>query len=221
MKKQFLLLSTIIISTLAMAQTKPSFGIRGGVTSAGMQGDAVDNLNNLLDYTNGRVTTNKRTGFFSGAYASIPLGNLFTVEPGVYYAQKGYEVRGALSVKGAEFLSANANAQLTSHYIDVPLVLKANMNGLQIFAGPQVSYLAKADLRTTAGVLGFNLLNKKMDATEQFNQWDAAITGGLGYQFKNGMNITAAYDHGLSKADANKNFDSYNRTIKIGIGYSF
>ncbi|MGI8635798.1 MAG: hypothetical protein ACR2KZ_10385 [Segetibacter sp.] len=49
MKKQILLLASIIISTFAIAQVQPSFGIRAGVTSAGMQGDAVNNLKGMLD----------------------------------------------------------------------------------------------------------------------------------------------------------------------------
>ena len=60
-----------------------------------------------------------------------------------------------------------------------------------------------------------------MDATQQLNRWDAAITGGVGYQFGNGVNITAAYDHGLMKADANKNMESYNHSFKVGVGFTF
>jgi hypothetical protein len=221
MKKQILLLTSIIISTQIIAQTAPSFGIRGGLSSATMQGEAVNSLKNLLDYTNGRVTTSGHTGYFAGGYATIPLGNNFSLEPAVYYTQKGYELKGNLTIKGMEFLSANAKAQLTSHYIDLPLLLKANIGGLQLFAGPQISYLAKADLRTTAGVLGFNLLNRKTDATDQFNRWDAGITGGLGYQFTRNINIMAAYDYGLAKADAGKNTNAYNRSFKVGLGFSF
>ena len=57
-----------------------------------------------------------------------------------------------------------------------------------------------------------------MDATAQFNRWDAGVTGGIGYQFSNGMNISASYDMGLTKIDANRNVNAYNRGIKIGIG---
>jgi hypothetical protein len=221
MKKQLLLLVSLVTATFAMAQEKPSFGIKAGVTSSGVSGDAVSSLQSLMDFTNGGITSKNRTGLFAGTYASVPLGGIFSVEPGIYYAQKGYEMKGELSLKGAEFLGANAKAALNTHYIDLPVVLKANINGFQVFAGPQVSYLAKADLRTTAGVLGFNLLNKKLDATQQFNRWDAAITGGIGYDFGNGVNITAAYDHGLARADANQSLNAYNRTIKVGVGFSF
>ena len=221
MKKQFILFASVALSTFAMAQTQPAFGLKGGISSATMKGDAVKSLISLLDFTNGAITTNSRTGFFGGGYVSIPLGGPMSVEPGIYYDQKGYSLKGELNIKGAEFIGANAKADLTTHYVSLPVVLKANMGGFQVFAGPQVSYLAKADLKTTAGLLGFNLLNKTMDATGQFNRWDAAVTGGIGYQFPNGLNISASYDHGLSKTDANKNLDAYNRAFKVGLGYSF
>lgn len=221
MKKQFLLAATLFVFSISFAQTKPSFGIRAGLSSSSMKGDAVNSLQNLLDFTNGAITTGSRKGFFAGAYASIPLADQLSVEPAVYYTQKGYAMNGELNIKGAEFLGVNAKAQLNSTYIDIPVVLKANLGGLQVFAGPQISYLAKADLKTTAGVLGFNLLNNTTDATQQFNRWDAGITAGLGYQLTNGVNIMAAYDHGLSKADAGQNMNAYNRAFKVGLGFSF
>jgi hypothetical protein len=221
MKKQILLFASVAISAISFAQSKPSFGIRAGITSSSIKGDAVNSLQNLLDYTNGAITTSAHTGFFAGANASIPISDLVSVEPGLYYSEKGYEMKGELDMKGIEFLGANAKAKLISHYVDLPLLLKLNFNGLQLFAGPQVSYLAKADLRTTAGALGFNVLDKTMDATDQFNRWDAGVTGGIGYQFPNGFNISASYNHGLSKVDANQNFDSYNRSFKVGVGFNF
>ena len=218
MKKQILLLIFIVTSTITFAQVNPSFGVRAGLTSSGMRGDAVTSLNNLLTFSNGMITTGNRTGFFAGTYVNIPVSNGISVEPALYYSQKGYELKGALNVKGMDFLGANAKAQLQSQYVDIPVLLKANLGGLQLFAGPQFSYLTKANLRTTAGVLGINLLNSTMDATSQFNRWDAGLTGGIGYQFSNGLNIMASYDYGLSKADANQNLKAYNNSIKIGIG---
>ena len=159
---------------------------------------------------------------YAGAYATLPLGGNISLEPGLYYTEKGYEVKGELGLKGLEFLGANAKAQLQQQYIDIPVLLKADLGGgLQIFAGPQVSYLAKSNLKTTAGLLGFNLLNKTMDVTDQFNRWDMGVTGGVGFQFKNGLNLSAAYDYGLSKVDANKSVNGYNTAFKVGIGFRF
>jgi hypothetical protein len=218
MKKQILLLASIIISTCAMAQIKPSFGIRAGVTSSSMRGDAVNNFKSILNFTNGMLATSNRQGFFAGGYASIPVNAEVSVEPAVYYSQKGYEMKGALSLKGVEFLGANAKAKLNSQYIDIPVVVKGNFNGFQVFAGPQLSYLINANLATTAGLLGFNLLNNKKDATSQFNKIDFGLTGGLGYQISHLINIMASYDYGFLKTDANRNLNSYNQSFKVGIG---
>ncbi|HEX8334688.1 MAG TPA: porin family protein [Segetibacter sp.] len=221
MKRQILLAALILTSTFSFAQVKPDFGIRGGLSSAGMRGEAVNNLQNLLDFADGMITTNDRLGFFAGAYSAISVSKVISIEPALYYTQKGYTMTGDLNIKGAEFIGANAKASLNASYIDLPVLIKANVKGLQLFAGPQVSYLMQADLKTTAGVLGFNLFNRKMNATEQFNRWDAGVTGGIGYQFANGINIMASYDHGLSKVDADKNLESYNRSFKVGLGMSF
>jgi hypothetical protein len=221
MKKTYLSLLLSFLSIASFVQAQTTFGIRGGASSANLKGDAVNNLQSLFEFTNGAITATDRTGFFGGGYVNIPVSNQFSVEPAVYYSQKGYQLRGDLNLKGIGFLGANAKAQLNTSYIDVPVLLKANISGFQVFAGPQVSYLTSASLRTTAGALGFNLIDEKMDATNQFNKWDAAITGGVGYQFANGFNIMASYDHGLSKVDAGQNLSTYNRAFKVGIGMSF
>jgi hypothetical protein len=221
MKKQILLIVAFAVSIGAMAQQKISIGVKAGLSQAGLRGDAVNSLNGLIDVTNGAITSGQRSGIFAGAFASIPVGQMFSVEPGIYYAQKGYELKGELGIKGAEFLGANANARLNSHYIDIPVVLKANINGFQLFAGPQVSYLAKADLNTRVGALGFNIVDETMDATQQMNRWDAGVTGGIGYQFTNGLLVTAAYDHGLSKVNSGQNLETYNKAFKVGVGLKF
>jgi hypothetical protein len=221
MKNRILLFASLLISTFTIAQSKPSFGIRAGGISSSISGNAMDNFKDMLEFANGMITTNDRQGFFVGGFVNIPVGSTMSIEPALYYSQKGYEMKGEFNVKGFEFIGANAKAQLRSQYIDLPVLIKANLNGFQLFAGPQVSYLSQADLRTTAGVLGFNLLNKTMNATDNLNRWDVAATGGVGYQFNNGLNIMALYDHGLSRVDANQNMESYNKAVKVGLGFRF
>lgn len=213
--------SSIQSSSGSIQKHATAFGLRAGLSYSGMRGDAVNNFKDILDFADGMITAHNRIGFFAGGFASIPVGGNIFIDPGVYYTQKGYELKGALNLKGMEFLDANATAQLQTTYIDIPLLIKADFNGFQLFAGPQVSYLSRADLVTKAGILGINLLNKTMDVTENFNRWDAGITGGVGFKFSNGMNIMASYDRGLSKVDANKNVSSYNNSFKVGLGFSF
>ena len=217
-----LLLLVTVSALYTSAQVTPQFTVKAGLSSAGIRGEAASNVNNLLEFTSGMVTTQNRTGFFAGVAVGIPINEKITLEPGIYYSQKGYELRGELGIKGVEFLGANARARLQSDYIDVPILLKANLGGgLKIFAGPQISYLASSNLKTSAGILGINLFNNTLDASNQFNKWDMGLTGGLSYEFKNGFSISGAYDHGLSRIDANNSVNGYNSSIKVGVGIRF
>ena len=72
-----------------------------------------------------------------------------------------------------------------------------------------------------ARLLGFSLLRTNMDVTSYFNKADVAVTGGASYTFDNGFSINAGYDHGLSRLDKNSQFKSYNRTVKVGVGFRF
>lgn len=204
------------------AQSVPTFGLRTGVTVSGMRGDALNNLNGLIDLTGGVVNTETRTGFHAGAYMNVPVTGAVSFEPGIYYSQKGFSMKGGFDLKGLEFLGANASAELQASYIDMPLLLKIELvNGLHLFAGPQVSYLVKNNLQVEAGALGLSLFKRNIDVTNQFAKWDASVSGGLAYQFANGFNIQAGYDHGLSRVDANSRFKSYNTAVKLGVGFSF
>ena len=199
-----------------------TYGVQAGATIANWKGDALQSLNNVVDLSNGFITTNSKTGFTVGGYLNIPLSDKISFEPGLQYAQKGYTMQGNLKIDALKFLGVNASAKVEAHYIDIPLVLKAEVaKGLSIYAGPQLSYLVKNNLHLNAGVLGISLYNNKIDITDNFNRVDMGIAGGIGYKFDNGFNIKAGYDYGLSKLDKNDNFKAYNRVAKISVGFSF
>ncbi|RYD98331.1 MAG: PorT family protein [Sphingobacteriales bacterium] len=228
MKQHVLLLAGLFASAATFAQSKtaetgkPSVSIRAGASSASITGDASQGLNDLVDYSNGIFKTQSKLGVFAGASVNIPLGGNISVEPGLYYDQKGYMLKGSYDFKGiASIISPSAKAELNQHYISLPVLVKGNFNGFEVFAGPQVSYLAKSDLHVTAGALGFNAYNDRFNTADQFNKIDVGLLGGVGYQFANGFNIRAAYDRGLTKVDANRNMDAYNQAFKVGVGFRF
>lgn len=222
MKRKILLtiFSTFLIFNFINAQV--SYGIHGGVNFAKWQGDDLQFVEDLLDKTDGYLVTKGKTGFHVGAYANIPISETFSFEPGIEYSKKGYSIKGDFQINTLKFLAVNAGAQVQSHYIDIPLVLKANVaKGLNVYAGPQVSYLVRSTLNAKLGVLGISIFNKGIGITERFNKVDLGLTGGIGYLFDNGLNIQAGYDYGLSKIDKNDNYAAYNRVIKISLGYTF
>ena len=220
--KQKIFLAVLSLSSFFVSTAQTKFGVTAGINSASWKGDAVQSLNNIVDATNGYVSTKARTGFHVGAYASVPITEKFAFEPELLYSQKGYAMRGDIAITALKFLGINAKAEVQADYIDVPLLMKAELApGLSVYAGPQVSFLLRNRLHLSTSVLGFSIYNRNLDMTDNFNKTDIALSGGLAYKFSNGFKIQAGYDHGLSKVDANENFKSYNRVVKVGVGFEF
>ncbi|MBX0291790.1 PorT family protein [Hymenobacter sp. HSC-4F20] len=214
--------STPSYSSSSSATDGVKFGIRAGVNVSDWSGDAVNSVMDLADYTNGAVTKDMKTGFHAGLYATLPLGPRFAIEPGVGYSEKGTVLTGRIPLEQFDFLNAKVKATARMAYLDIPLLAKAYLtDGFYVFAGPQASVLLSGKARVNASALGFSAFNEDFDIKDQFRPVDFSVTGGLGYQFQNGLGLSAGYDYGLSSLDKNNNFDAQNRVIKASVNYSF
>ncbi len=219
-RKIFATIISLMMMNFLYAQV--SYGIRAGAIFSKWQGADLQVIEDLLDKTDGYLVTKGKTGFHVGTYVNIPIGETFSFEPGLQYSKKGYSIKGDFQIPVLKYLGLNVGAQVQSHYIDIPLPIKANVyKGLQVYAGPQVSYLVRSSLNAKLGILGISIFNRGFGITERFNRVDMGLIGGVGYQFDNGLNVQAGYDYGLSKLDKNDNYDVYNRVIKVSVGYSF
>jgi hypothetical protein len=222
MRKIYTLTAILLLFVAVGANAQVKYGVNAGLSHSSWKGDVVNSFNNLLQFSDGMITTKPSNGIYAGGFAEIPLGGVFSIQPGLYYAQKGYGVQGAINVDKLNFLAAGATAEVKSHYIDMPVLLKAEVaKGLQVYAGPQLSYLVRSDVKMDAGLLGVSLFKTKMDITDAFNQADFGLTGGASYTFDNGFSLNASYDHGLSRLDKNSHLESFNRGFKVGVGFRF
>ena len=222
MKAKFLpaVLLISIISISATAQIKPV--LKAGIINATWKGEAKETFTSVIDQTNGIIEPRKRTGFYIGAGADIPLGEIVSIEPGLVYTQRGYGLKGNLTINKLKIEALNARATSQMHYIDLPVLIKVKpAGGLTIFAGPQISYLVKNNLQADVALLGFSLINTDLDITNQFNKFDVGITGGIGYEFEGGFGIAASYEKGFNRLDKNQNFKVFNEGIKAGFTYKF
>jgi hypothetical protein len=220
--KKYLTLTAIGILLLAGANAQVRFGIRAGANFSKWVGDDLQVIEDLLEKTGGYVTTKGKTGFHAGAYVHIPISEHFSFEPGLLYSKKGYSIKGDVQVEALKLLALNAGLQVQSHYIDLPLHVVAKVaGGLNIYGGPQVSFLTRSTLNAKLGILGISIFNRGFGITERFNRVDLGLSGGIGYAFDNGLNFRAGYEYGLSKLDKNDNYDAYNRVVKVSMGYTF
>lgn len=222
MKARFLptVIAITILSSSGFTQVKPV--LKAGIINATWKGDARQSFGSLIDKTDGYITERSRTGFYAGAAVDIPLNDIISIEPGFIYTQRGYGVRGNLTINALKIDALNARATAQMHYIDMPVLLKVKpAGGFTVFAGPQVSYLVNNNLRADVNVLGFSLLNTNLDITNQFNRLDVGVTGGIGYESASGIGVSAAFERGFNRLDKNQNFSVFNQGVKVGLTYKF
>lgn len=198
------------------------FGVRAGLNVADVAGDAVQSLMGAADYTQGAVTREMRPGFHVGLYATLPIGAGFAIEPGLSYSEKGAVLRGTVPVPALDFLNTQLKGTARLAYLDVPVLAKVFVTeGFYLFAGPQASFLISGKARAEAGALGFTAYKQDFDLKSQLRSVDFAAVGGLGYQFSNGLGLSAGYDYGLTSLDSGNRFNAQNRVIKASLNYSF
>lgn len=176
----FLFFAFGLIASTAQAQ----FGIRAGLSSA-----------NFSD-TNYKA----HLGFHGGVYYT--LGTEFlSVEPGVQFAQKGFETN---QIPSGDVITESFN------YVDVPVLVRLSfLPGLNVFAGPQGSMLLSRN-REEPG--------NNQTATDIIKGYDIGGVVGIGASFPMGLNFQLSYDLGMSNLnyyDANVK----NRVLKLSVGY--
>ena len=199
------------------------FGFRAGLNLSDVQGDAVNTFTSLAGYApNGTITRQMRPGFYAGFYATLPIGPSFAIEPGISYSEKGTVLQGKVPVPALDFLNTKLTGTARLAYIDVPVLAKVFITpGFYVYAGPQASFLVSGKARVEAGALGFSAFKQDFDISNQLRKVDFAAVAGLGYQFENGLGLSAGYDYGLTSLDTNNRFNAQNRVIKAGLNYSF
>ena len=199
------------------------FGFRAGLNLSDVQGDAVNTFTSLAGYApNGTITRQMRPGFYAGLYATLPIGPSFAIEPGISYSEKGTVLQSKVPVPALDFLNTKLTGTARLAYIDVPVLAKVFITpGFYVYAGPQASFLVSGKARVEAGALGFSAFKQDFDISNQLRKVDFAAVAGLGYQFENGLGLSAGYDYGLTSLDTNNRFNAQNRVIKVGLNYSF
>lgn len=221
MKRLSIILGLLLACMVQAQAQKISGGIKAGMNVSTWGGEAVESFANTLGVSEATLSTGGlKPGFHAGGYLAIPVNEYFSLEPGLYYSRKGMSVEHIFNQNS--FLKMRAKVTNEAHYLDLPVLAKFNIgNGFQLFAGPQISYLVHNKVRAEAGILGFSY-DQAVDWNTGLRDFDFALAGGIGYQFTNGLQLNATYDHGLTSLDQGRsNLDIYNRAVKFSVGYTF
>jgi hypothetical protein len=177
--------------------TSPSFGIKGGVNFATINGGDFD-------------SPDSRTSFHAGVFGEFPVApDLFSIQVEALYSGQGFET----NVDGG-FFGGNGKVEYQLDYINVPVLAKFYIvKGLSIEAGPQFSFKVNEEIDADANADGGDL---DLDSAKDF---EFGVSGGLSFETPLGIFATARYNQGITEMIENQ--DAKNSVFQLGVGFKF
>eukprot|EP01133_Synstelium_polycarpum_P004614 gene4614-5397_t len=204
MKKLFVLLTALFITGAANAQSPIRIGIKGGL-----------NLPNIIkENNNNNFSTKVNPGFNAGLTLDISLIEGLALTPEVLYSTKGYK----LSSSVGDFTQ-------TTNFLDIPVLLSIRLagTGLNVVAGPQVSFLLSTKNKFQNGFGSVDQTIVEDDA----NRFKKNLIGGvigLRYDINSNVDIHGRYAIDFQKNNENgssRTPEYKNQVFSVGFGYKF
>lgn len=174
-----IILTTIVLSLIAVAAKAQYVGIKGGLNLSNLNIDGVDD-------------ENMRLGYHFGAFVNLPISDGFAIQPEVLYSTKG--TRANYNQDLGIFGQFNAETKFKLDYIDVPLLAVFRVgDNFEIHAGPYIGFLMSSKWEVTGDVEVENDLDK-----DNFKSMDYGLVGGIALNFS-ALQVGARYNYGLQK----------------------
>lgn len=173
MKKIILVVSAVVLSCAAMAQSHIKLGLKGGLNLASLKIDEDE-------------PKDARLGMNAGVLAHIHLTPGLSLQPELVYSGQGMEDR----------ITGSTNVWKMD-YINIPLQLQYNFNnGFRLQTGPQLGFLVKADIENQDGThLNVTKDFKKTDVSWTLGGGYLSNSGfGLDARYNYGLTNINEYD---------------------------
>ena len=207
MKTKILLAVVIaaIFSSTVFAQSKTTFGIRGGVNFQNLNGKDIDG---------DKLENDLKTGFNAGINAEIPVGIDFYLQPGLLF-----------STKGAKNDIADVEVKRNLSYLEIPVnfLYKPELgNGRLILVfGPYAAFAVACTLKAWNNSTDIEFGNE-IGETKRF---DAGANLLAGYEFENRISFQLNAGLGLlnmyNRPANDDNTSVTNTGFGLSVGYRF
>lgn len=199
----------------------PSFFVFGQAVHFGFKAGA--NLSNQSIKTLGMaIKSTYLPGFHAGAIFDIDVMD-FSIQPGVFYATKGYQYHQALS-DGSQTVQKPIVGKIQLNYLEVPLNILYNVEvsrtvkvyfGGGGYAGYGLSGTysvqgQKSDVSFTKAIEGY-----------QYKNPDYGVNGIIGARISKNFIVDANYSLGLNNLSYYQASTVHNRSIGVSVGYLF
>jgi len=163
---------------------KTRFGLRAGVNLADLAAKDQTAGDNTM-----AMEAQAKTSFNAGAFVNIPLGTVLRFQPEVSFSSQGGKLQGGSG-------STAFTYEQDLHYINVPLMFQAmSTKGFFIETGPQLGYLVAAHPKNGSGTMSNMSTSSNKD---NFDKFDFAWSGGVGYMSRIGLGVDLRYNHGIT-----------------------
>ena len=220
MKKLLLLLLLSCFVSISFAQSV-HLGIRAGLNESALSGyDFVDNGTSVK----GNASYISR--FHAGLFAEIPAGR-FSIEPGVFYTQKGGETK----LQTMTVISARQYYEKTTlNYLEIPVNVLYNIpvgvGKIFVGGGPYAAFGLSGHYRSTYFTSSVQNTQSgeaqgeiKFDKNGYRNP-DYGINTLLGLRLKNNISFNVGYGFGLTNL-YRSGTSAKNKVLSISVGYEF
>lgn len=194
----------------AQASAQVSLGMGAGLSVSDLGGDDVGDVDSV-------------TGLTAGAFLTVPFGGVFSLQPGLYFVQKGTETT-----------DETGTFSFDINYFEVPLLARLSLPtggplGVNFYAGPSLSFETSCEVGGSSG---------GVDATASCDDdafagaldtktMDVGFVGGAGLSVSTGSRasifVDGLFDLGLTSiSDATTGeLDMKNRSFLITAGLKF
>jgi len=223
MKKAILALLLIAGISPAFAQSV-KFGVSGGLN------ESILSLQNNTDNNNSRLA-----GFHAGIFSDIDFGKI-SIEPGLFYTTKGQNnIVSESDALGNTFYS---KGHAVYNYLEVPVNVLYNIpvgaGKFFIGGGPYLAYGLSGTTKITTvvtqnGTTTTNTGDYKLVFGGQdgdIKRFDFGLGALGGFALKDGLSISAGYEHGLTSIQntGTENISTgktKNNVIMVSLSYCF
>lgn len=214
MKK--LLLSTVLIGTIATANAQVKIGPEAGVNFASAS----------IDDPTGLATVSPVIGFKAGVIADLALTDNLYLQPGVLFNMKGVK-------QSISFAGFTAEATQTTNYVEVPINFLWKFDGpgygrFFVGAGPYIGMAISSNLDgsvvdpfTGQNVDTSYALNIGTSATDQVKPLDFGANVGIGYELPVGLFVRGQFSYGFANTVNTPGASQNNWVGSLSLGYLF
>ncbi len=177
------------------------FGPKVGLNIAMVSGDVTE-------------SPSPRLGINVGAFAEYKFTKMWAVEGSLMYSAQGVKDEwdnGDMMV----------NSTTQANYINIPVLAKCYLvRGFNVFVGPQVGFLLKAETTHEAD----GQPSQNIDLKDNCNKMAISGIAGFGYQFDMGLNLSANFMYGLNdvlKQAEGEKLKNRHCVIQVTAGWRF